>query len=480
MITFDYLLLKSFYNQQKDFFENSRINKIQQPTRRELILTLRNQGISKKFYINISPVMYHVCFMSAENEKKRSVEIPKTPPMFCMLLRKYLENSKILKVCLPEGERILELYTDTYNELGDKVSLCLAIELMGKHSNIILYNADTNIIIGCAHNVGADKSSVREVYGQIPYTYPPSISDNSFIYDRYAFLLSFKSDIYSNSDVNSKIDDYYAHLMQKNKFNYYKNHYLAIVMPRLDKTIKSLEKAARQLNKTKSADKYRLYGDLIMANMYNLEDYSSSVNVYDYENDKNIVISMDSSKSLKDNANIFYKKYNKSKKANMILENMTEDYVAKKNYLEQLLYSVESAQNLSDLSELKDEVESENPISKYDKQEISILKIELENETRIYIGKNNKQNDYIISKLASDEDLWFHAKDCPGSHVLLKTQHLTDDLILKCAKFAKKYSSASESSKVGVIYTKRKYIRKPPKAPLGYVTYRNEKEIIID
>ena len=480
MITFDYLLLESFYKEQKEFFSGARINKIQQPTRRELILTLRNQGMSRRFYINISPLMYHICFMSAENEKKRFIEIPKNPPMFCMLLRKYLENSKILKVCLPDGERIFELYTEAYNELGDKICLCLAIELMGKHSNIILYNADTNIIIGCAHNVGAEKSSVREIYGQIPYIYPPNSSDSNYIKERYAFLLNFKDNIYSNEDVNLIIDNYYTHLMQKDKFNYFKGQYLALVMPRLYKTMKSLEEVKKQLNKTKSADKYRLYGDLIMANMYNLKDYSSSVSVYDYENARDIVISTDDSKSLKDNANIFYKKYNKLKKASIIFEKMAEDYTTKKNYLEHLAYSIKSAQSLSDLFELKDEVESENPVSKCEKQEISILKIELANETRIYIGKNNKQNDYIVSKLASEDDLWFHTKDCPGSHVLLKTQKLTDELILKCSELAKKYSSALESSKIGVIYTKRKYIRKPPGAPLGYVTYKNEKEIIID
>ena len=104
----------------------------------------------------------------------------------------------------------------------------------------------------------------------------------------------------------------------------------------------------------------------------------------------------------------------------------------------------------------------------------------LDENTRIYIGKNNKQNDYIISKLADDEDLWFHTKDCAGSHVLLKAQNITDELILRCSKLAKQYSSASNSSKIGVIYTKRKYLRKPPKANLGYVTYKNENEIVLD
>ena len=129
--------------------------------------------------------------------------------------------------------------------------------------------------------------------------------------------------------------------------------------------------------------------------------------------------------------------------------------------------------------ELTDEVIPEKAGGKSNKLSIEPIKLDLGGETRIYIGKNNKQNDYIISKLASEDDLWFHTKDCAGSHVLLKTQNVTDELILKCAELAKQYSSASDSSKIGVIYTKRKYLRKPPKANLGYVTYRNEKEIII-
>ena len=98
----------------------------------------------------------------------------------------------------------------------------------------------------------------------------------------------------------------------------------------------------------------------------------------------------------------------------------------------------------------------------------------------IFIGKNNKQNDYIVSKLAKDDDLWFHTRDCAGSHVLLRSQNVTDKLILECAKLAKENSSGAKSSKIGVIYTYAKYLKKPPKANLGYVTYSHEKEIVID
>ena len=173
MITFDSLTLKAWIKENKNFLEGARIQKIQQPTRRDFVLTLRSSGETRKLYININPQYYHVCFMSKDNETRRLIEIPQKPPMFCMQLRKYLENAKISKVNQPEYERILEFYIETYNELSEKIYLCLAVELMGKHSNVVLYSYDTNIILGCAHNVGAEKSREREMAGTLPYIYPP-------------------------------------------------------------------------------------------------------------------------------------------------------------------------------------------------------------------------------------------------------------------------------------------------------------------
>lgn len=473
MITFDSLTLKAFVTEQESFLTGARINKIQQPTRREFIFTLRNNAETRQFYVNINPQYYHLCFMSKENAEKRLIEIPQKPPMFCMLLRKYLGNSRITKINQPENERILEFYIETYNELGDKIFLCLAFELMGKHSNVVLYNDDTNIILGCAHNVGAEKSREREMYGGIPYAYPPKNNSSA----NWKSLVEEFSDIVS---VNDLVDNYYTEFIANDKFKILKNNYNSIVSQRLKKVTKSLKQMEYQIMQNADADKYRLCGDLIMANLYNLKDYSSEISVYDYENNKQIQIELDSSKTLKDNANRFYKLYNKAKTSNTKLSELIEDCTVKKINLEQILYSINSSETMADLFELTDEVVSENSCNKSTKTAIEPIKLDLGNETRIYIGKNNKQNDYIISKLANEDDLWFHTKDCAGSHVLLKTQNLTDELILECAHLAKKYSSASDSSKIGVIYTKRKYLRKPPKANLGYVTYRNEKEIIID
>lgn len=495
MISFDSLILKAFTQENKEFLHGARINKIQQPTRRELIFSMRNQGETKQLYINITPEMYHVCFMTDENSKKRLIEIPQKPPMFCMLLRKYLNNSRIAKIEQPDGERILELYIETYNEIGDKIYLCLAIELMGKYSNVILYNTDTNIILGCAHNVGADKSQVREVYGQIPYTYPPKHSSKYFIEERYAFLFNYlrrKSSFHCGQSetilpfhlyktVNSLIDNYYATLTNKAKFKSLKSEYLALTNQKLKKCQKSLNEIQSQLKRSENYDKYRLYGDLLMANLYNLKDYTSEAKVFDYENEQGITIPLKETKTVKENANEYYKKYNKGKNAGIKLAELIEENRHNKEYLESVLYSIEIAKNIEELGEIElGKYPSLEAGSKSMSSGLGITCINKDNETRIYIGKNNKQNDYIISKLSSDEDLWFHTKDCPGSHVLLKTQNLTDELILECAKLAKENSQGKNSSKIGVIYTKRKYLRKPPKANLGYVTYKNEKEIIID
>lgn len=495
MISFDSLILKAFTDENKEFLTGARVNKIQQPTRRELLFSLRNNGQIRQLYINIDPKMYHVCFVSDGNYKKRLIQIPQKPPMFCMLLRKYLTNSRIAKIEQPDGERILELYFETYNEIGDKIYLCLAVELMGKYSNVILYNTDTNMILGCAHNVGADKSQVREVYGQIPYTYPPEHSSKYFIEERYGFLLSYlKQKLFchcerseaiqpfiSYKNVNSLIDNYYATLTSKTKFRALKSEYLTLINQKLKKCEKSLCQMYLQLKKSEDYDKYRLYRDLLMANLYNLKDFSAEAKVFDYENNQGITIPLENTKTIKDNANDYYKKYNKGKNAGVKLGELIEANKQNKEYLESVLYSVEISQNIDELSEI--ELTKYPPLEGGSKSVISgwgITCIEKNNQTRIYIGKNNKQNDYIVSKLASDDDLWFHTKDCPGSHVLLKNQNPTDELILECAKLAKENSKGKNSSKIGVIYTKRKYLRKPPKANLGYVTYKNEKEIIID
>lgn len=470
MINFDSLSLKKWVDENSEFLTNARIQKIQQPTRRDFVFSIRSKGETRKLYININPQYYHVCFMDKANEAKRLIEIPQKPPMFCMLLRKYLENSVIARVNQPQYERILEFYIETYNELSEKIYLCLAIELMGKYSNVILYNYDTNMILGCAHNVGAEKSREREMAGGLPYVYPSGRPT-----DWYASKNSL-----ANSDcesINKAIDDYYAECVYQDKFAKLKENLRQIVNTKLKKDKNSLVKMSKQLTTDEKMNKYRLYGDLIMANLYALSDYSKIAEVFDYENNKQIKIELDSTKTLKDNANRFYKLYNKAKTASIKLSELILELEQNINYSEQILYSIDIADSISDLEEIKIEVSPKEKPKKVEKN--SLMELEIEG-CKVFVGRNNRQNDYIVSKLSQDEDFWFHTRDCAGSHILLRCETPSDKLIFECAKLAKKYSKGSQSSKVGVIYTKRKFLKKPPAANLGYVTYKNEKEIIVD
>lgn len=484
MINFDFLTLKAFLQENEEFLLGARLQKIQQPTRQELIFTCRNQGCNKKFYVNISPKFFHLCLMSEENYKKRFIQIPKHPPMFCMLLRKYIENAKIRKISQPEGERILELYFEIYNEDSEKMHLCLAVELMGKHSNVVLYNYDTNVIIGCAHNVGSDKSRERELIGGLPYTYPPKRNNNV---DFVGFSSLLKSDI----PVNETIDNYFANLQSEEKVTEISSKLSSSINAKLKKINLGLENAEKK-SQMENAELYRKKGDLIMANLFQNKDFVKSIEVLDYETNSPLKIELDETKTLKENANHFYKLYNKAKTANLKSQEMAEGFNEEKDYLEQVLYSIEMANSIQELLDIQDESESSNmqnvrhtaSVSGANKRMFAdnILSKKI-NDFTVYIGKNNKQNDYIVSKLSRDEDLWFHVHNCAGSHVLLRVeagQKVTDEVILECAKLAKEYSTAKLSSKVGVIYTKAKNLKKPPGAKLGYVIYKGEKEIIVD
>ena len=483
MLNFDFFTLEKFIDENVEFLKGANIQKIQQPTRSELLFGLRSFGETRKFYININPQFFHICFTSRENEEKRFLKIPVKPPMFCMLLRKYIEGSKMVKINQPEGERILEFYFRTYDETGEEIYLCLAIELMGKHSNVILYNYDTNVIIGCAHNVGEDKSKVRELYGGLPYTYPP-VNINS----RHSFK-GLSSILKNDENINSQIDNYYADLQEQNIFNSLKTKLLITVNKNLKHINSSVEKIIKQTKSKEKAEQYRKNGDLIMANLYNLNDFSPFVDVVDYETNLPVHIELDETKSLKDNAQRYYKLYSKAKIALEKSLDMLKELMAKQEYSEQVLYSINAANCIQDLLEIQEELagqeKNDNKSSKQNKkQENQIFLTTIHKSPfTIYIGKNNKQNDYIVSKLARKNDLWFHTHNCAGSHVLLRAEagnNFDDGIIFECAKLAKQYSSAKNSSKVGVIYTEAKNLKKPPAANLGYVIYKGEQEIIVD
>ena len=528
MINFDYLTLLAFWHENLDFLIGSRLQKIQQPTRKDFIFAFRNLSESKKMYVNINPSYFHICFAAEENLTRRDIHLPKQPPMFCMLLRKYLESARVMDVRVPYYERILEIDFKSSNEFDENVNLTLAIEMMGKYSNVILYNSDTKIILGCAHNVGAEKSREREVMGTLPYVYPPSQEYKKDIL-RYTGELDYsrlnqdflgisksfedmvqgvplekikdyvegenytpaidgdKYCIYSElleipvmqDSVSSMIDNYYSRMQEKVLFNQLSLKLKNITGSQLKKVTGTLKKINYQISKKDKGEEYKKYGDLILANLYAGKDYTKSITVTDWDSGENIEIQLDETKTLKENSQRYYKLFAKSKDSRGKLEELHQELEAEKSYLEQIKYTIDNADSLQVLQEIESEIVPETKDKKIKNTEIEITDI---NGFKVYIGKNNRQNDEIVSKLSKGEDYWFHIQNAPGSHILLKvpdSNEPDDSTIFECCKLAKKYSSASESTKAGVIYTKRKFLKKPPGANLGYVIYKNEKEIIV-
>ena len=566
MLQIDSLLLEAFYLENKDFFENAKVQKIQQPTRKELLIQLRkntpNGAETKKLYININPQHYHICFVNSQTEAKRNLIIPNQPPMFCMLLRKHMDGAKIVKANKPENERIMELYFENYNEIGDRIEECLSIELMGKHSNIVLYNTDNNIILGCAHNIGEEKSKERELSGGLPYIYPPkqdkkdilktrfdwfesallksNESIKKSISQRYFSLSQFMVEEICNtqnvnaekiakeitkeeaqilfislhefmeknnkifsvskdytkyscvnnyeikySTINDMIDDYYSTNINKNLIENLKSNLKTRINKEIKKLENTYEKQKKQLERKEKIDLYQKKGELLTANCYAIKKGIKKISLLDYEKNEYIEIELDEEKTAIENAQRYFALYNKGKKSFIVAKEMSEKTKEEIDYLKQILFDIEICSQYSELQDIAEEFTKEEAPNKSKKKnkEINVEKREIDNIT-IYIGKNNKQNDYLYSKISSPEDLWFHTLNTPGSHIILKksasSQIVKDETILKVAQIAKEFSSAKNSTKVPVVYTLRKYIKRPNNTKSGFVVYKNETEIMVN
>lgn len=519
MKALDSLTLQYFYQENFDFINGAIVQKIQLPTRHEIILNIRNlnneKPQNKKLYININPKYPHICFIDEKTSAMRDIEIPIKPPMFCMQLRKYINGSKIKDFKIIKYERILELYFDYFDEIGSLTRICLALEFMGKHSNIILYNAQNKTIIGAMHNISADKSSIREIYGGINYIYPPlkqkfdilNVSYSTFfeiaknkdvklicenfyhlnqallteifkkydnLEDIFKFLQELQNGIqaeflcnfWGGKIINQALDNYFSKLM----FDEILVNKKAKLKKYLQNDIKKLSKIILIAPDSKKADKYKENADLIMTYMYSNPEMLNE-------------IELDETLDLNQNAQKYYTMYKKARTSYEHSLKRTQEAKEKLEYLESIIFNIENASSFDELKEIKNEIIDLGYIQdKKEKVESNIEHVEYKG-FEIYIGKNNKQNDYLISKIASGEDLWFHGQNFPSSHVILKVpnnkKEPTPDVLEFCAKLTKENSKARDGGKASIIMSKRKNLKKPPNTYLGYVTYKNEIEIVI-
>ncbi len=336
------------------------------------------------------------------------------------------------------------------------------------------YNILVQYILNLINNINTNKVICK-------------ISDN----DDYYLVSSSKK---NSLQVNLFLDNFYLKKQQKEHFISYRNELLNLVNTMLKKLSKKLSFIDNKLIECSNIDKYKLYGELITSNLYQISAKSiSHIELNNYYTNTLIDVPLDVTITPSKNAEKYFKKYNKLKNTYNIVQKQKELLEKEINYLESIVYEIQIAETIKDLNLIYDEINSsvniknnKGNVPKIQKtkkiKEINSPAVYTIENFKVLIGKNNIQNDELTFKVANKNDLWFHAKDIQGSHVILITNNKipSKNIINKCASLAAFYSKASMSSNVSVDYTFVKNVKKPHNSKPGIVIYKNQNTVNVN
>lgn len=420
-MAFDGIVTKCIVSELNKSIINSKVNKIFEPTKNDIMLGLYNSGINYCLHICINP---STCRLNLTTHSKPN---PITAPNFCMLLRKHLIGARIISISSFDLDRIVEINFECYNDLNDKIIKKLYIEIMGSCSNIILTNNNNTIIDAIRHTSNNREIMPARIYELPTNTKNSILQINSF--DEFNSIISaintnesldkkisdsfnglcrpfiqyvleknnnnlktsfeFMKNIISNIETNSLtciktkndyvidfsegneetlrvnffIDDYYYNKEADNSFKGFRNDILKVVLSALKKSTKKLDNINNKLSECKKQNEYKLFGELITSNLYRLKDNTESATLENYyDNNTPITIPMDKSISPNKNAEKYFKKYNKLKNTLEIVSIQKKETEKELNYIESIVFSIENAKTISDLEDIFDEI-SENLIS---------------------------------------------------------------------------------------------------------------------
>lgn len=557
----DGIFLKQLVDDIKPSLLYSKIDKITQPEKDELIINLRKGKDNKRLLISASSSFPRIHFTSLTKKN------PMQPPMFCMVLRKHLTNGKIIDLKQINGDRLLIIKIESLNELGDNVTYSLIIEIMGRHSNISLVNDSTEKIIDCIKHISADVNSYRLLLPGVKYIYPPQvnklnpydftlddlkniINNNQFNFDdkfsqniftgvsynfsKYYYnkfknipinnidqIFNESNKLFKNisdnknfiaiKDLNDNLKDFYCINLSENSNtisydsgselleSYFskkdkqdrinnKSHYLnKLINTNIERCNKKQKILNRTLEDCKSKENYRVYGDLLTSYIYTIKKGQkfAEINNFYSENNEIIKIQLDENKTPSENIQLYYKKYNKLKKSEISAIEQLEKNKEEITYLNSVSLLLQQSENYDEIEEVKKELISEGYIkfkksnNKKKSNTVKPLHFISSDGFNIYVGKNNIQNDYLTLKFADNNNLWFHTKTIPGSHVIIKGFDPPDSTILEAASLAAYYSKGRDSSQVPVDYTLIKNVKKPNGAKAGMVIYTTNKTIYV-
>ena len=543
---------------------NSKIYKVFMPNPHALLLLVRRTRDTNALLADMnggSPALYI---------PEQLPENPETPPTFCMLLRKHLEEGRITRITQSGLDRIITLEIDMLGASSKIITKKLIFELTGKNSNIILTQDD--IIIDSLKHVGAAQSSYRAIQPGKPYVAPPPQSGLNLLTASPAdivqtanavpaasFLKAFigattgigkataqellqAADIVPQevrldnasctalTDVIAKLQSrlnaaeqeqpVYALISRTNQvktiltlppqlleqgmharefanINSAINFAMSLkpiqlpqheqlqklVTSDIAKHKKKLAALEQDLAHAENAEEQRMLADTIMANIYQLrkgQTQAELINIYDGES---VTVQLSPILSPTENAQAYYKRYNKYKRAQSEVAlqiTATEEML---QYLASLDSSLLTATSKSEIEEIRQEMIAADLIKVIGKKKKSALQksqplhIRLSEDTDLYIGKNNRQNDYVTFSIGGPRDLWFHTKDIPGSHIILKTTlpEAREEDIALAVELAAYFSKAREGSSVPVDCVQRRYVKKPSGSKPGFVIFTNQK-----
>lgn len=548
------------YCMEKELRKNllgGRVTKIYQPFKNELIVQVRANGKNHKVLFSAHPSFSRIHLTD------ETYDNPKEPPMFCMLLRKHLEGSVVDNIYQMNLERIIVFEMKSRNELGDISYKQLIIEIMGRHSNIILVDKERGMILDSIKHISQAVNRHRTVLPGHSYILPPAqhklnpfeaneelllkkldfnagkmaeqmvgqfagispLLANEIVYQAglvnrntlpKAFLdvvkkiknldttpqmvWNEKKEFFyilplthlngerkSFASISELLDRYYYQKADRDRVKQIGQDLERFIVNERKKNSNKIKKLQMTLNEAEKADQYKLFGELLTANMYAFNKGDQEVEVYNYydENYPKMIIPLDPQKTPSENAQSYFQKYQKLKNSITIVQEQIEKAKEELEYFDRLMQQLEIA-SPKDLEEIREELLEEGYIKKKPSLNIRRKKDKpnldqyiSSDGTIILVGKNNKQNDYLTNKLANKEEIWLHTKDIPGSHVVIRNDNPSIETIQEAAVLAAYFSKARHSSSVPVDYTKLKHVKKPKGAKPGFVIYDHQQTVYV-
>ena len=535
-MSFDGFFLHHMTEELRQQLLYGRIQKINQPFEQELVLQIRSKRQNHKLLLSAHPVFGRIQLTNT------SFENPAVPNTFIMVMRKYLQGATIESIEQIDNDRVLEISVSNKNEIGDSVAATLVIEIMGKHSNIILMDKASGNIIEAIKHVGFSQNSYRTILPGSTYVAPPQTGNrNPFtISDEKLFEILQTEDLSARSlqklfqglgrdtaaelsqhltsdklktfraffasptqahlttksfapilfvdsqkefpSLSQLLDDFYQDKAERDRVNQQASELIHRVENELEKNRKKLKKQEQELVATENAEEFRQKGELLTTFLHQVPNNQDQVELDNYYTSEKITIVLDKALTPNQNAQRYFKKYQKLKEAVKHLTGLIEETKETIQYLESVETALSQA-NLTEITEIREELIQTGFIRRRQREKIQKRKkpekyLATDGETIILVGRNNLQNDELTFKMAKKEELWFHAKDIPGSHVVI-TGNLqpSDEVKTDAAELAAYFSKARLSNLVQVDMIEVKKLNKPTGGKPGFVTYTGQKTL---